>query len=328
MPKATKQVVWRIVFFYVISLLCVGFIVPYTNPDLLGGASAVDTSPFVITADLAGIHGFGNFMNFIIFISTLSVGNSSVFGASRTLLAIVEMKQVIRQDYRMKSCRVLALKGLFLSFIVWSVQGPEWLGYVDRAGRPLVSLVMSLLFGLIAYVNTDPVQSAKCFLWLLAISGLSALFTWLSICVAHIRFRAAWAKAGHTVEELPFTAQFGVTGSIIGALINFLALVACFYTSLFPTFGYPAPAHDDLTLSSYYFFSNYLAFPVIVAFALFWLFYSRITSPEGGWGWLSIDSIDLHTGIGKIPSLDELREERAKIAEKPWYVRWYIAVFD
>ena len=160
LPKATKQVVFRIIFFYVISLLVVGFIVPYTNPDLLGGATAVDTSAFVIASNMGGISGFADFMNFIILISTLSVGNSSVFGASRTLLALVETKQV-----------------------------PQFFGYTDKAGRPLVALVLSLSFGLIAYVNESKGDAATCFNWILAISGLSSLFTWFSINLAHIRFR-------------------------------------------------------------------------------------------------------------------------------------------
>jgi len=160
MPSATKQVVWRIVLFYVVSLLCVGFIVPYTNPNLLGG-SGVNASAFVIAADLAGISGFADFMNFIILISTLSVGNSAVFGACRSLLRLVEASHAA-----------------------------SYFGYEHRGGRHLMAMAVSLMFGLIAYVNTSPEESVKCFNWLLAISGLSSLFTWGSICFSHIRFRA------------------------------------------------------------------------------------------------------------------------------------------
>ncbi|SRR5258706_16414410 len=45
------------------------------------------------------------------------------------------------------------------------------------------------------------------FNWLLAPSGLSTLFTW-GTC--HIRFRKAWKVQGHSIEELPFHAMFGV----------------------------------------------------------------------------------------------------------------------
>jgi amino acid permease len=62
--------------------------------------------------------------------------------------------------------------------------------------------------------------------WLLALSGLAALFTWGSICLAHIRFRAAWKHHGHTVDEIPFKAAFGVYGSYAGLFLIFLVLVA------------------------------------------------------------------------------------------------------
>jgi len=65
--------------------------------------------------------------------------------------------------------------------------------------------------------------------WLLALSGLSTLFTWGSICMCHIRFRKAWKVQGHSVEELPFTAMGGVWGSWLGFALVCLVLIAQFY---------------------------------------------------------------------------------------------------
>jgi amino acid transporter len=135
-------------------------------------------------------------MNFIILISVVSIGNSSVYGGSRTLTALAE------QGY-----------------------APGFFTYIDRSGRPLFSTIAVLLFGCLGYVNlsaTGPVV----FDWLLAASGLAALFTWGSICLAHIRFRSAWKYHGHTVHEIPFRAVFGVYGSYAGLLLIFLVLMA------------------------------------------------------------------------------------------------------
>ena len=38
-PKATRQVFWRIAFFYVINLLIIGLIVPSNSGSLLGSSS-------------------------------------------------------------------------------------------------------------------------------------------------------------------------------------------------------------------------------------------------------------------------------------------------
>ena len=90
MPVAIRQIVWRICFFYIVSLLIIGFLVPFTHPDLVGSGDAVSHSPFVIATTMSGLKGFGSFMNAVILVAAFSVANSSVFGSSRTPLALVE----------------------------------------------------------------------------------------------------------------------------------------------------------------------------------------------------------------------------------------------
>jgi amino acid transporter len=198
-PRATNQVSITVVMFYIVSLLVVGFIVPYTDRNL-ASEEGINASPFVIACKIAGIDGFANFMNFIILVSTFSGANSTVYGGCRTLLGLVKQKQAFK-----------------------------WLGYVDRFNRPLLGIAFSLAFGLIAYGNTDMKQAEVCFLWMVAISGSSAIFTWASICAAHISFRKAWVSKGHTLEELPYQAPFGLWGSVIGLFGWLLVLIAIFY---------------------------------------------------------------------------------------------------
>lgn len=81
---------------------------------------------------------------------------------------------------------------------------------VDKAGRPLWATVFILAFSPIAYANVSDEVGTQLFNWLLALSGLSTIITWLSINVAHVRFRAAWKAQGHSLDELPFRALGGV----------------------------------------------------------------------------------------------------------------------
>jgi yeast amino acid transporter len=198
LPSAIKQVFWRITLFYILGLFFVGLLVPYDDPDLLGNNDYVNVSasPFVIASNRAGIAGFGYFVNAVIMLAVISIGLSGVFGGSRTLTALAE------QGY-----------------------APEIFGYIDRAGRPLVSTITIIAFGPIAYVQLAS-SGAPVFAWLLALSGLAALFTWGSILGAHIRFRQAWKHHGHTLDELPFVSPFGIIGSYLGLLIIFLVLLA------------------------------------------------------------------------------------------------------
>ena len=169
-----------------------------TDDRLLGANPLIDVnaSPFVLAAKDAGLKGFDSFMNFIILISVISIGNSGVYGGSRTLTALAD------QGY-----------------------APKIFSYIDKSGRPLFSTITILLFGCLGYVNLSA-DGVTVFDWLLALSGLAALFTWGSICLAHIRFRAAWKYQGHTVDEIPFKAMFGVYGSWLGLILIALVLIA------------------------------------------------------------------------------------------------------
>ncbi len=204
LPKATKQVFWRITFFYVISLFIVGLIVP-SNSDQLLGSSGADTkaSPFVLAIKMAGIKGLPSVFNAVITISVISVANSCTFASTRTMQA-------------------LAASGM----------GPKFLAKIDKKGRPVACIAIQLLFGLLAFINEAKVGSTV-FTWLLSLSGLAYFFVWASICLSHIRFRHGWRVQGHTLDELPYRASFGVIGSYIGFGLNMLALIATFYTSLF-----------------------------------------------------------------------------------------------
>lgn len=231
LPSAIKQVFWRITIFYILTLLLIGLLVPYDDPQLLGASSSYDASasPFVIVINRAGIAGLDHLINATIMISILSIGNSCVYGGSRTLCALAE------QGY-----------------------APKIFAYIDKAGRPLWATVLALLFGAIAYVNVVPAGSTV-FDWLLATSGLSTLFTWGSICLCHIRFRQAWKAQGHSTDELPVKAALGVVGSYIGLGLVILVLIAQFYIAVWPLRGEP---------NAESFFLSYLAFPIVIAFYL------------------------------------------------------------
>lgn len=170
----------------------------HDDERLLGANPLLDVnaSPFVIAAGDAGLNGYDDFINVVILVSVVSIGLSGVYGGSRTLCALAE------QGY-----------------------APKFFSYVDRAGRPLPATVVILAFSFLAYINLSA-SGPVVFDWLLALSGLAALFTWGSICLAHIRFRKAWAYHGHTLDEIPFRAVFGVTGSWIGLILVAIVLVA------------------------------------------------------------------------------------------------------
>ncbi|KAL8733492.1 MAG: hypothetical protein Q9166_002119 [cf. Caloplaca sp. 2 TL-2023] len=276
LPGAIKQVFWRITLFYILSLLFVGLLVEHTDERLLGsGLSDSQASPFVIAAKDAGLIGFDSFLNVVIMVSVISIGNSGVYGGSRTLTALAE------QGY-----------------------APKFFAYIDKSGRPLFSTIFILMFSPIAYVGLSS-SGETVFAWLLALSGLAALFTWGSICLAHIRFRRAWKYNGHTLDELPFKAIFGVYGSWLGLILIFLVLVAQFAVALYPLGGAPPSAEA--------FFQAYLALPVVLLFWFGGFIWKRA-------GWLRTHQMDVDTNR-RVVDWERINGERARIAAMPAWRR-------
>ena len=94
---------------------------------------------------------------------------------------------------------------------------------------------------------------------------------------------------GHTLDELPFRAVFGIWGSYICVLINVIALVASFYTALYPLGG------PYLTAEG--FFLSYLAGPLLIFLYLCWKVYSWFVHPEHRPLYVKIKDIDIYTGM-------------------------------
>ena len=285
LPTAIKQVFWRIALFYMVALTIVSLLVPYGDARLLGAdGGGAKASPFVIAINNAGISGLPSVMNVVILIAVLSVGNSSIYGSSRTLCALAEQGQA-----------------------------PKIFAYIDRTGRPLVAIGVASALGLLCYVVAGGADTANTALnWLYSLSGLSSIFTWGSICLAHIRFRAAWKKQGHSLDELAFTSQAGVIGSWIGFILNCLVLVAQFWTAVWPV-GYASMSPTDIAKN---FFLAYLAAPVVILFYVPYKLYYKTP-------FMRTAMMDLKTGRRELDTPLLIQQEREELARLPKWKRIY-----
>ncbi|KAH7121431.1 amino acid permease [Dactylonectria macrodidyma] len=171
-------------------------------------------------------------MNCIILIAVISVGNSAVYGSSRTLLAVAEQSHA-----------------------------PQIFCYIDRQGQPLAAITLGCMIGLLAFLE-DLQQTAVIFTWLLSISSLCMLFTWGSICLCHIRFRKAWAYAAYPLEQLPFRSAVGTTGSWVGLAGFAVILLAQIWIRIWPLHVSTMSPSDR----AWHFFLRVMALPFILNF--------------------------------------------------------------
>lgn len=184
-PKAIKQVFWRIVLFYILSIFIIGLIIPYNDPLLLkGDVSDISVSPFTLVFLKAGIPPAAHVMNAVILTTVLSAGNSGLYASSRTLLD-------------------LANEG----------KAPKIFKRITKRGIPIYCVLLTAAIGMLAFL-TSLFGNGVVYRWLLNISGVAGFIAWLGIAAAHWRFRRAFTAQGYNLSDLPFKARLFPIGPI------------------------------------------------------------------------------------------------------------------
>nr|WP_318382658.1 phenylalanine transporter [uncultured Enterobacter sp.] len=186
-PKAVNQVVYRILLFYIGSLVVLLALYPWIDVKS-------NSSPFVMIFHELDSNIVASALNFIILVASLSVFNSGVYSNSRMLFGL-------------------------------SVQGnaPAFLTRVNKRGVPVNSLFLSAaITSLVIVVNYLLPQEAFGLLMALVVATL--LLNWVMICLAHLKFRAAMRRKG---RESKFKALFYPAGNYlcIAFLVMILGLM-------------------------------------------------------------------------------------------------------
>ncbi|KAK5462798.1 amino acid transporter [Exophiala xenobiotica] len=189
-PRAIKLTFYRILFFYCLSVLLLGMLVPYNSEELAfatKASSSASASPFVVAIKLAGINALPGILNGCILLFVFSASNSDLYIASRTLYG-------------------LASEG----------KAPAIFRRTDKRGVPIYALSLSAAFGLLAFMNVSG-DSKIVFGYFVNLVTIFGLLTWISILVAHIYFVRARRAQNVPDTALAFKAPLGVAGSY-GAL--------------------------------------------------------------------------------------------------------------
>lgn len=207
-PRAVRNVVFRVLIFYVLAIAVLSAIVPYEQAGLM-------ESPFVQVFDMVGIPYAADLMNFVILTAILSVGNSGLYASTRILWAMSK-----------------------------TGMAPRSLSTLSKRGVPLRALSITLCFALVSLM-TSFVAADTLFMVLMAVSGMSGTVTWMVIALAQYRFRKAFLREGGKLEELKYRAPLYplvplLCITLCGSLFVFLALDETQRPSLYWGFGFIA----------------------------------------------------------------------------------------
>lgn len=200
MPRAIKQVFWRILLFYVLSIAVISAIIPYTDPTLLNESSSITQSPFTIVFDKVGIAFAASVINAVILTSLLSASNSGMFTTSRMLFSLSQQGSAPKLLSRINHSTKLPLNALFTTFI--------------------------LITAVTVYANFNP-QSVMA---LLNIIGALITFVWASSIISQIRMRRAIKVQNKDINQLlPYKSPLFPIGPIVVlAIIAFLIFGSSF----------------------------------------------------------------------------------------------------
>ncbi|MBC3449843.1 amino acid permease [Pseudomonas mosselii] len=152
-PQAIGSVFWRILLFYVGALFVILSIYPWNEIGSQG-------SPFVMTFERLGIKTAAGIINFVVITAALSSCNGGIFSTGRMLYSLAQ-----------------------------NGQAPATFARTSRSGVPRNALLLSIA-ALLLGVLANYLVPEKVFVWVTSIATFGAIWTWVMILLAQLKFRA------------------------------------------------------------------------------------------------------------------------------------------
>jgi len=154
LPRATNNIIFRILLFYIGALAVIMALVPWDQLD-------PDTSPFVMMFQKLGIPAAASIINVVVITAAASSCNGGIFSTGRMLYS-------------------LGLQG----------QAPRMFGRLSPQHVPAAGIHVSAAVMLIGTVLNYFVPK-QVFTWVTSISLVGTLWVWIIIMYSHMKYRSA-----------------------------------------------------------------------------------------------------------------------------------------
>ncbi|MCE3198821.1 amino acid permease [Paenibacillus sonchi] len=190
LQKAIKNIIWRILIFYVGAVFVIVTIYPWDQVGEIG-------SPFVLTFAKVGIVAAAGIINFVVLTAAMSGCNSGIYSAGRMLYT-------------------LAKNG----------QAPKFFGKVSKTGVPRNSIITTIALLLLGVLFNYLMPDSKLFLYIYSASILPGMVPWFALAVSQFRFRAEWRSE---MGAHPFKSLFFPVSNYITVIFLSLVLVGMWF---------------------------------------------------------------------------------------------------
>ncbi|OTG66646.1 amino acid permease [Acinetobacter silvestris] len=193
-PKAINAAIWRLLIFFVGTIIVISALLPYQDAGLNANHS-ISSSPFVTVFSFIGIPHAEDIIRFVIITALLSAANSGLYAASRMMYSLSMKKQL-----------------------------PRLFSRLSQSGTPIIAIIVTM-FGALPGLLSEQFAPETIFKNLLGIAAFTMVVVWMSICLSQFNFRRRWYKAGHTNAELKFVAP-------LFPIVPILGFIFCFITGI------------------------------------------------------------------------------------------------
>ncbi|NTV91446.1 MAG: amino acid permease, partial [Clostridiales bacterium] len=171
-PKACRQVTYRILGVFVIPIIFLVLILASTDSGLDGSMFAAALDNYAASLGMPWLHWVAAAFAVVVLTAAFSCANSGMFGTVRSMYA-------------------LSLEGL----------APKFFSKLNKNGVPKTATIFTLICCWIALlINVFGTEDA--YMTLLSISAFTGAICWISICLSQILFRKKVLSRGYTIKDI------------------------------------------------------------------------------------------------------------------------------
>ncbi|KAF9889321.1 hypothetical protein FE257_007431 [Aspergillus nanangensis] len=207
-PKAINATFWRISFFYIGGVFCLGLVVSSSSDRLIDATKAstgAGASPFVVAITDSGITVLPHIINACLLIFVLSAANTDIYIASRTLYGLSK-DGYIPSVFR-----------------------------ITKRSIPVFSVGLASAFFLLALLNVNS-ASTVVFGYLVSLSTILGLLNWVSILISFLSFQQGMKAQGISRDALPYVGKFQLWRSRITLFFTALVILTSGFASFIHKF--------------------------------------------------------------------------------------------
>ncbi|KAF3765320.1 hypothetical protein M406DRAFT_350943 [Cryphonectria parasitica EP155] len=208
---AFKTVYWRFGIFFILGALCVGIVIPYNDPTLvgieegkLGGSGTAAASPYVIAMKNLGIGVLPDVTNALMLTSIFSAGNTYTYAATRSLYG-------------------LALEG----------RAPRFLRKTTRNGVPIYAFAIVMCFPFLSFLQLSS-SSNTVLTWLINLITAGGIINYIIMSVTYLFFYRACVVQNVDRTGFPYCGRFQPYSAWIALIAETLVVIFYGYSSFTP----------------------------------------------------------------------------------------------